>query len=160
MTNLLTIVFVSCPVQKLWSSDYVDICANIYVRTYSNMCVITYIYMYICTYIIMQYVCQELAWAIETASAYYQYNIICDPAWENRAYVHTKFDHFFRIWSFITLWLNMHINDTFSNIAANNVLNNAVDKTIIPVTAGEISRIMWSGVFCVRKPYFLMPGHI
>ena len=32
---------------------------------------------------------------------------ICDPAWENRAYVHIKFDHFIRLRSFITLWLSI-----------------------------------------------------
>ena len=38
---------------------------------------------------------------------------ICDLAWENRAYVHIKFDHFFRLWSFITLYPNILSNKTF-----------------------------------------------
>ena len=33
-------------------------------------------------------------------------------------------------------------------------------KPVLTVTEGEISRIMLRGVFCVHKPYFLMPGHI
>ena len=32
---------------------------------------------------------------------------LCDLAWENRAYAHVKFDHFFGLWSFITLCLNI-----------------------------------------------------
>ena len=41
----------------------------------------------------------------------------CDPAWENSAYVHTKFDHVFRLWILISFCLN---NETFTNSTANN----------------------------------------
>ena len=37
---------------------------------------------------------------------------------------------------------------------------NATYKTHIAYTKGEIGRIMWRGVFCLHKPYFLIPGHI
>ena len=39
----------------------------------------------------------------------YIYVYICDPARENMAYVHIKFDHFFGLWNFITLCLNIYI---------------------------------------------------
>ena len=41
--------------------------------------------------------------------------IICYPAWENRAYVHIKFDHFFGFWSLITLCLNVVCQWNFHN---------------------------------------------
>ena len=44
-------------------------------------------------------------------------------------------------------------------VLQNHGLFSAIDKTCIAVTEGEVSRIMLSGVFCVHKPYFLMPGH-
>ena len=40
---------------------------------------------------------------------------ICDPAWENSAYVHTKFDDFFRILIFNNLLSkhSVYSNETF-----------------------------------------------
>ena len=77
----------------------------------------------------------------------------CEPAWENRAYVHINFGHFFRLRIIITLWLNIDTR------AAYNGLFNATYRSCISYTEGEISRIMWRGIICVHKPYFLMPGH-
>ena len=72
-------------------------------------------------------------------------HIKCDPAWENRAYVHIKFDHIY--------------NKIFTNSAANNGLFTAIYRLCISCTEGKISRIIWRGGFCVHKLYFLMPGH-
>ena len=72
----------------------------------------------------------------------------CDSAWENRAYVYTKFDHFFRLSSFITLWCNIAYQWNFGTSAANNGLFNIIS---IVCTEGEIIRRMWRCAFCLHK---------
>ena len=47
----------------------------------------------------------------------------------------------------------------FGTSAAINGLFNAIDKACIACTEGKIIRRMQRCVFCVHKPYFLMPGH-
>ena len=42
---------------------------------------------------------------------------------------------------------------------AHNGKSNEVYRLCIVYRDGEISGIMWSGIFYVYKPYFLMPGH-
>ena len=88
------------------------------------------------------------------------HTIICDPALENRSCVHITFDHIFRLWNVITLWLNIAYQSTFAKCAANNGLFNTSYGLYIACTGGEINRIMSRGVFCAHKPYFLMLGHI
>ena len=53
-----------------------------------------------------------------------------DPAWENKAYAHIKFDHIFGLWSFITQFNN----GTFGNSTAHNGKFNTIYKTCITYT--------------------------
>ena len=41
----------------------------------------------------------------------------------------------------------------FCTSTAHNELFNAIYRTCVAFTEGEISRIMWSDVFCVHKLY-------
>ena len=57
--------------------------------------------------------------------------------------------------------MNKHsLSINFCTNTAHNGELYAIDVTYIAYTEGEISRIMWRGVFCVHIPYSLMPGHI
>ena len=85
---------------------------------------------------------------------------ICDPAWENRVYVHIKFDLFFGLRNFITFCLNIAYQQNYAASTAKNGQFSAIYRTCISYTGGEIIKIMWMDVFCVHKSYFLMLGHI
>ena len=67
---------------------------------------------------------------------------IYDPAWENRAYVHIKFDHCVRLWSSITLCLNTIYQWTFVTSTAHNGEFNASYTNGIACTEGGISVTM------------------
>ena len=62
---------------------------------------------------------------------------ICDPAWENRAYLHIKFDHDFRLWSFIPLCLNTGFQTLLTGTADNGEFN-AYYRTGIACLDSEI----------------------
>lgn len=71
---------------------------------------------------------------------------------EYRAYVYIKCDHFVKLWSFITLCLNIICQWKFITGATNNGLLNAIYRTWIAYTDGEIIGKMWRGVLCAHKP--------
>ena len=68
--------------------------------------------------------------------------IICDPAWENKAYVHIKFDQFFEIYNYNfvpTPSLSKH-----RKLASTAHIGkcNAIYRTCTACTEGEISGTM------------------
>ena len=76
-----------------------------------------------------------------------------DPAWENRAYIYIKSDYFFKYWNFITLCLNgLVINETYVSFTAYNGESNAIYRTRIAYTQGEISGIIWRSAFVCITP--------
>ena len=50
--------------------------------------------------------------------------------------------------------------ETFTTSVTHDGKFNAIYSTCITCIEGEIHGIMWRGIFCANKPYFLMPGHI
>ena len=76
---------------------------------------------------------------------------------KNKAYVHTKFDYFSRLWILITFY---SINATFATSAANNGESNKNCRNWIAHTEGKICDIIQRGVFCAHKLIFPMLGHI
>ena len=83
-----------------------------------------------------------------------------DHTWENRAYVHIKFDHSSRLWSFTTFCLNVTYQGQFYYSYSQWWATQCNLENFITYTAGKISGVMWKVVFCVHKPYFLMTGDI
>ena len=51
------------------------------------------------------------------------------------------------------------VYDTFTITVTHNGKCNAIYRTCLSCTKGEINGIIWRGVFCVCKPCFLLPGH-
>ena len=54
---------------------------------------------------------------------------ICDPPWENRAYVHINFDQIFGIWNFITLCLNLVHQWNIGNYVVRHTMGNVMQFT-------------------------------
>ena len=96
-------------------------------------------------------------WSLNLCFYYIEYSVvihICDPAWENRAYVYKilttfwtlKFQNFEHKES---LWMKL-----LCVVKAHNGKFNTGYRTRIAYTEGEECGIMWRDVFCVRKLYF------
>ena len=66
----------------------------------------------------------------------------CDPTWENRAYVHIKFDHFLNYENSLLFAYTFFINEPFATSRVHNGQRNGTYRTCIAYTEGEISGIM------------------
>ena len=76
---------------------------------------------------------------------------ICDPAWEDGAYVHIKFDHFFELWGCTTLHPKFNLSMKLSKLVARAHKGkfNTIYRTSIAYTCTEskISEIIWRGSY-------------
>ena len=80
-------------------------------------------------------VVQSVAWSVRVLVSHWW--------WENRAYVHIKFDHIFRLRIAITLWLNIAYQLNFCyKCTANNGLFITSYRLHIAFIVGKINRIM------------------
>jgi len=86
---------------------------------------------------------------------------ICDWVWENFSYLHTNFNHIFRIWSLITFSEHdIHLIKNFTNYAPITVESALTYRIVLAYPEKEIENIKHISVFCVGKTGFSRLSHI